>query len=416
MRYELLASKANSSYAVGKAMMGRALSLCVITLIWLSGCTDWHIQTVDSSDDLWGDGNCLALDSSDHPHISYLSHERRGDSRRITYLKYAVWNGAEWDIQTVGTAVGEGTSLVLDSNGSPHISYYDDRPRLVTYRGTQLCHVLKYAAWNGQSRSWDIQPVDDAIPSASFASLALDSKGYPRIAYCAYTDLQKHYDTGIDSVRYAAWNGSSWDIQTVDSVGGRPSLALDSGDQPHISYLYDEIDEFNGGPSYVKYAAWNGSSWDIQAVDSLGVWSVSLALDSRDYPQISYGESSPGDPLKHAVWNGSAWRITTVDSGGALSVSLALDSRDYPHISYDQWEGDLKYAAWNGSSWDIQTVDSTGDLAPIDNSLALGSSGFAHISYSYSDMSTIGPYGAKDILKYATKAPELSNADGTTLE
>ncbi len=62
----------------------------------------------------------IALDSSDHPHISYFN---------ITTddLKYAKWNGSAWSIETVDSAgiVGHYSSIAVDGNGYPHISYED---------------------------------------------------------------------------------------------------------------------------------------------------------------------------------------------------------------------------------------------------------------------------------------------------
>jgi len=43
----------------------------------------------------------------------------------------------------------------------------------------------------------------------------------------------------VDIIKYVAWNGSSWDTVVVDNQhNGYPSLALDTNDNPHISYYY----------------------------------------------------------------------------------------------------------------------------------------------------------------------------------
>jgi hypothetical protein len=50
-----------------------------------------------------------------------------------------------------------------------------------------------------------------------------------------------YHDFKNFDLKHARWNGTGWNIETVDSdgrVGSYTSLALDSGDNPHISY-YD---------------------------------------------------------------------------------------------------------------------------------------------------------------------------------
>jgi len=139
----------------------------------------------------------------------------------------------------------------------------------------------------------------------------------------------------------------SWHIETVDSggwVGWISSIALDSGDKPHISYL----DYSNKA---LKYAYWSGSAWFITSVDTAGNVGpcTSIALDSSENPHISYYDDTNED-LKYAYWSGSAWSITSVDTAGVVGwhTSIALYSSDNPHISYfDNSNDDLKYARYD---------------------------------------------------------------------
>ena len=77
----------------------------------------------------------------------------------------------------------------------------------------------------------------------------------------------------------------------------------------------------------------------------MGYW-TSLALDSSSNPHISYYDYTNFN-LKYAYYNGTTWQISTVDSIGEVGAwsSIALDSSDNPHISYNsQTNSALKYA------------------------------------------------------------------------
>ena len=332
--------------------------------------TDWRTEIVDDAQ--CGFFTSIALDSEGQPHISYHYDVPGLD------LRYARWTGVGWSIGTVDKGANpQDTSIEIDNEGNPHISYFADSGK-----------DLKYARWTGSA--WKVETVDSPGWVGQYTSLVLDSSGNPHISY---------FDNGDNKdLKYAVWTGNHWSIETVDApghVGRFTSLALDSSDNAHISY-------YSNSETALKYAKWNGTAWNIEIVDlggDVGGW-TSIALDSNDRPHISYYDWANGD-LKYTEWNGTAWSTKVLDSAGEVGMytSIAIDSGDNPHISYrlnvhGDLVGDLRYAKRAAGSWSIEAVDYLLNVGGY-TSLALDGNNDPHISYyanSYMD------------LKYATKA------------
>ena len=87
-------------------------------------------------------------------------------------MKYAYRDSGGWNIETVDSNedVGIDSSLVLDSDGYPHISYC----------GT-IGDRLKYA--DRDSEGWSIETIISGEGSASRCSLALTGEDFPHITY-----------------------------------------------------------------------------------------------------------------------------------------------------------------------------------------------------------------------------------------
>jgi len=68
------------------------------------------------------------LDRRGYPHISYYDSNNNA-------LKFAYWDGSDWQIETVDNEgdVGTWTSLALNDNGVVHISYYDNTNKDLKY-------------------------------------------------------------------------------------------------------------------------------------------------------------------------------------------------------------------------------------------------------------------------------------------
>ncbi|MCK4833066.1 MAG: hypothetical protein KAS81_09875, partial [Anaerolineales bacterium] len=93
---------------------------------------------------------------------------------------------------------------------------------------THFVHTLMYATYDG---SWQPEQVDSTGVVGEFPSLALDPGGRPHISYL-----------GANNLKCAYYVDATWYTETVDNsaaVGKYTSLALDSAGQPHIGY-YDE--------------------------------------------------------------------------------------------------------------------------------------------------------------------------------
>ena len=135
------------------------------------------VRTIGEFD---GQYTSIALDDSDVPHISWY--------RLDVGLEYATYDGGSWDVTTVDSdGLGLGTSLVLDADGNPHISY-------------RTSGDLMYAFYNGSS--WTIQAADISDHCGYWSSIALDSDNWPHISYqgrygTGYSDHELRYAIGV---------------------------------------------------------------------------------------------------------------------------------------------------------------------------------------------------------------------------
>ncbi len=327
--------------------------------------TTWQIRTAATSLGSSSGYVSLALDSSDHPHISY--HNSLGTS-----LNYAYYDGASWTRTVIESAtnVGKYSSLVLDANQRPHISYYDD-----------TTDDLKYAYYNGAA--WVIQTVDSGGSLGQYTSLALDSAGQPHIVY---------YDSTLRALKYA-YIGELLPTPTATPTQfpthtptqtQTPTQTLTPSNTPTATQTPTPTNTHT--PTFTPPPA-PTLVWKTIAIDVGGVNS-SLKLDAQGNPHISY-YSNINQDLLLAEYIAGSWWLYPVDTQGAVGTypSLVLDDAGEPHISYhDQTNLDLKYAYRstdrNSLTWHIQTVDSN-DTAGLNTSIALNDAGQPVIMYKF---------------------------------
>lgn len=313
---------------------------------------DWQFQTVDNSGTN-GMYTSIAVDSLDRPHISYYG----------SGLRYAYYDGVSWHSQVLASGwQGLYSSIALDSSDRPHISHYDSENQ-----------DLKYTYYDGSA--WQSEIAESSGDVGRFNALALGAGDAPQISY---------YDNSLGMLSLTRKQGSEWQEDMVDVEGWRgehSSLVLDGADRSHVSY-------YQRASGSLKYAYMQGSTWQVELVDNTANVGLhtSLALDTAGRPHISYYDASDGD-LKYAYHDGLDWQLQAVDVDGNVGVNtaLVLDNSDRPHIGYrDVTHSDLKYAYFDGADWLTQTVDAVGDVG-VHVSLALDSAGQPHLAYYDAD-------------------------------
>ncbi len=272
---------------------------------------------------------------------------------------------AEWTIETVDAPKYFGGF----SSRAIGIDKVTNHPH-IAYGGDHLYH----AYFDGTQ--WQYEVVDNSPHVGESASIAIDSNNKIHISYLDQTNY-------APKLKYATNASGSWVTSTIDystsdewSWYTFTSIAIDSNNKVHISYFR---------PNYgLKYATNAGGSWVTATIDSAGYvgGGTSIAIDSNNNVHISYHYASNRD-LKYATNASGSWVTSTIDSTGVMGYynSIAIDSNNKVHISYMDWtNGDLKYATNAGGSWVTATIDSAGYVGQY-NSIAIDSNNKVHISY-----------------------------------
>ncbi len=274
--------------------------------------------------------------------------------------------------------VGQYTSMALDAQGNPVISYYDSSE---TKLKVAHCFDKNCSSFNA------ILTPDAASQVGQYSSLVLDHSGNPVVSY---------YDQANTALKVLHCGNSSCSsgntIATPDSVGtvGQyTSITVDSSDRPVVSY-YDATSgklkvlhcgnaACSAGNTLVKPDT--GSSNGVQS---------SVKINSAGNPVVAYFDFTNSSLKMLHCGNANCTAgnvIATLDSIGDVGryPSLVLDGSGNPAVSYlDLSNGDLKVLRCGNAACSAGNTTAAADTSGVVgyySSLALSAAGIPIVSY-----------------------------------
>ena len=262
--------------------------------------SQWNIDIVEAEGRV-GCGSSIVLDVSGNPHISYTNVDMRG--LFYAYLTELGWMTAVVDSESI---VYGSTSIALDSNSRPHIGYFD----IDTFANEWY---LKYAYQ--MNSKWNIEIVDPDIKHFLYdwgVSIVVDQFERIHIGYYGWKKWDLHYALRINN---------KWNIEIVDTegfVGAFASLAIDSYGYPHISYR----DSSNVGLKYAKKIQYCPDPPDQPSGAING-------KTREEYTYTTYATDFDGDKIKYGWdWgNGTPIEWTAFyDSGEDAEASYSWEN------------------------------------------------------------------------------------------
>jgi hypothetical protein len=329
-------------------------------------------------------------------------------------------SGAPWYTQYVDGAeansAGSYPSVVLNSGGTPYISYYNDATAELWY-----ARSVESGGNCGVDNNWLCQMVDTDGDVGRYSSI--DYWKSENIVGMWKLGIS-YYDATNRGLKFAIYACSgpficSWSIYTIQQAstiyqfyGQHSSFKFTSDGVPQIAYSFSYLTG-NDALKYTYPVTLGGNcglgdvlgEWQCETIDTgegMGQY-TSLDITWDDQIFIAYYDEANGD-LKRAYYAGiggncgpaDGWLCTIIDDGNGADVGQYVSfvapkfSGDKFRIAYhDKTNGTLKiaYTVTSNSSctavgWQCYAVDDTlNGLAPMGISIASDESGNPIIAY-----------------------------------
>lgn len=335
--------------------------LSIILVIWIIkpvAGQSWSIRQVSD-----GIKPTLAIDTNQNIHIAFMNEANSG------WVKHALIEDSSFTISTAdaGYFYGPQDIAINPITNQPSIAFHDHSAGggnevVVEYNGTEWSrNVISSSGHDG----WD-------------NSIAFDSKGIPHTGSIDPSGGGLEYATKINGV----WTKISLNTP-LTGYKFATAIAIDQNDAPHLAYYHDD-------KNTLYYLRKEGNDWLSGKVDEAGGMFPAMIIDKNNLPQIAYYSEIEGrsGEVKYAKFNGSTWDISTVATLSNVSnarrlTSLKQDKDGNIFMSYCD-KDILVLAALQNNTWIKDTVinvKSSNEPLGAMSSLVIDQAGNQHICY-----------------------------------
>lgn len=277
----------------------------------------------------------------------WVIYNRGAPGARKVYCSVSLNGGTTWKEELVSTSAGDhkDATIAIDANDDVHTAW-TGKDYGVNIGIPNIQYRLKIGAvWQA------VEPVCDEPNHQYSPAIFIDSANDAHVAWTGY-----HWGTflaGINTV-YRKQLAGIWQavelITDINSIQMQPSIAIDSTGKSHVAWRSKGFG-VNVGFNNIKYKARNGVWGAIEHITDVAANqnTPTIALDSGEIPHLTWsGYAWDATPFNYNIEyknrRGGAW--------GAREAVTALnkDQRN-PSISIDA--ADDVYVCWDGLGWGV---------------------------------------------------------------
>jgi PKD repeat protein len=239
-----------------------------------------------------------------------------------------------------------------------------------SFYGDRSFKSLAHSWWDGAR--WNLETLDGAGRNTT------DDVGANVTAMQYGAQIQLFYsDATTHTLRHAWWDGTRWNVETLDGAGGANGrtthqvaggtiAAFQFGAQVQLFYPDDTA-------HVLRHAWWDGSRWNFENRDATTLPASGTYVAARQFGstvQVAY-KTAAAD-LQHS-WFDGAWHTEVLDGAGGAngrtshavgdSVTLVPNGGQLDVLYQDTTSSALRHAWMTGTTWTFETVDGAGGVA-----------------------------------------------------